>query len=109
MSTNYYFNPSPTGKLKDFAPIHIGKYSSGGIFTFHGLNFEAVVPELPAVSIVSIQDWRELLLAPIGGKPVGTITDEYDREVNAEEFLKMMIRSKTMTDGTIRRCLQAFL
>ncbi len=70
MSTNYYWHQS-----NGWAPLHIGKKSSGWTFSFRGH---------PELGIKSYTDWKYELKGP------GVLKDEYGGTVAIETFLAMV-------------------
>ena len=76
MSTNFYLTiPSAYQDIKPLV-LHIGKRSSGWVFSFQSYHPEVVR------DLTSWDDWKAFLSA----KPSAKITDDYDRPYTLREF-----------------------
>lgn len=113
MSTNFYWTPSAESPLACFGQLHIGKRSGGWSFSFQafefagrpaetryievgeGLHITVPVPELPALVVKSLEDWKSLL-----SQPGSTLACEYGSPYSYEEFMEMVNTDLHPTKGT---------
>ena len=72
MGTNYYWIPDRCPTCKRGDQIHIGKSSAGWVFSLH---------VYPKDDLHSLEDW-------INVWRIGTIVDEYDETISADEMLR---------------------
>ena len=110
MGTNYYFKPSvEDSELSDIQSIHIGKYSAGWSFTFHGysikseFNFPEGSVAVDVSSKLGSEDgilYRQKKVSfNINSKKSwidfirnhkGTVVNEYGTEFTVDEFEKIV-------------------
>ena len=103
MSTNYYWNPSPSSELACYGQLRIGRSSGGWSFSFQAYDFAGRpadkhslevanalsvlvdVPALPALKLKCFEDWKALI-----EQPGSSVQDEYSRAIPVEDFLTIV-------------------